>query len=392
MSNTTTGDEWRQYIGPGGEAVTIIMIFIPIIFVVVVTLIPKPLPTTISLHLAAIFLLLIRLAYLSSDIINTFAGYISGVFEVLTPLTIVCGAIYLFNTMEGTGCMPWIMRELKLLSGGHPIAEFMLIAWAFAYLVEGASGFGTPAALAAPMLAQLGHPKFKAVVAVLLTNTVATVFGAVGTPIWFGFGSVTEKYYGENDQIALREIGLQAAIGLLMVSLITPLLACLYLIPRKVIFQNLIFFYLSIFSVMGPVVVISLFSYEFPTILGGLFGLGITALLVKFKIGLKALNPDDMGEEWQILNKRDKLYLKSSKESVSINNRESNINSPNSMHTSSSHSNNTINSTEEIHDNDNVSNIIVKDDHDYDQEEFKNEYGMQLEEAITIEMPAAINE
>lgn len=39
----------------------------------------------------------------------------------------------------------------------------MLIGFCFAFVVEGASGFGTPAALAAPMLYSMGHPKLESV-------------------------------------------------------------------------------------------------------------------------------------------------------------------------------------------------------------------------------------
>eukprot|EP00121_Abeoforma_whisleri_P015740 Awhi_evm1s14476 len=220
--------------------------------------------------------------------------------------------------MESTGCMKWMMRELKILSKGHPVAEFMLIAWAFAYLVEGSSGFGTPAALAAPMLAQLGHNKFRSVVAVLLTNTVATVFGAVGTPIWYGLGTVVDKYYAEDPTDALGKIGFQAACALATMALIVPFCAGLYLIPRKVLFQNIIFFALSVCSVMLPVVGISFFSYEFPTILGGMIGLAITAILTTFRIGLRDFDPDDMGEEWQMLNQMGELYEKAQKDSKDL--------------------------------------------------------------------------
>jgi hypothetical protein len=33
------------------------------------------------------------------------------------------GAIFLFDCMNASGCMAWIMRELKAMSGGHPVAE-----------------------------------------------------------------------------------------------------------------------------------------------------------------------------------------------------------------------------------------------------------------------------
>ena len=69
-----------------------------------------------------------------------------------------------------------MMREMKSLTEGHIVAELMLI-FAFAYMIEGASGFGTPVALGAPMLASLGHCKFGSVVTLLVMNTFATVCG-----------------------------------------------------------------------------------------------------------------------------------------------------------------------------------------------------------------------
>ena len=80
------------------------------------------------------------------------------------------GAICLFETMESTRCLPYMMREMKVLTGGHPVAELTVI-YSFAMMVEGASGFGTPVALGAPMLISLGHPKFECVVVLLLMNT-----------------------------------------------------------------------------------------------------------------------------------------------------------------------------------------------------------------------------
>lgn len=40
------------------------------------------------------------------------------------------------------------------------------------------------------MLASLGHDKVLTVSALLIFNTLATVFGAVGTPVWFGFAGL----------------------------------------------------------------------------------------------------------------------------------------------------------------------------------------------------------
>lgn len=69
-----------------------------------------------------------------------------------------------------------MMSKVRTLSSGHPVAEVFLIGWAFAYMIEGCSGFGTPVALAAPMLVSLGHPPVESILCCLIMNTLATVY------------------------------------------------------------------------------------------------------------------------------------------------------------------------------------------------------------------------
>jgi lactate permease len=157
----------------------VIVCLLPIIFLLFATLKRNPFPTTQSLPGAALMMLLIRVMYLGSDPLLVSGAVVKGLHEAMSPLTIMGGAIMLFETMEATLCMPYILREMKALTKGHPVAELMLL-FAFAYMVEGASGFGTPAALGAPMLASLGYPKFESVVVLLTMNTFATIFGAAG--------------------------------------------------------------------------------------------------------------------------------------------------------------------------------------------------------------------
>jgi L-lactate permease len=69
------------------------------------------------------------------------------------------------------------MSCVRSLSDHHPIAEVFLIGWAFVYMIEGASGFGTPVALAAPMLVSLGHPPVETISCCLIMNSLSTVYG-----------------------------------------------------------------------------------------------------------------------------------------------------------------------------------------------------------------------
>ena len=164
--------------GPWGQVMDVIFCLLPILYLLYATVKPNPTPTTRSLPISAAIMFLVRLMYLASNPILTAACVILGLHEALTPLTIMAGAITLFETMEATQCLPYMMREMKALTAGHPVAECMLL-FAFGYLVEGASGFGTPVALGAPMLVSTGHPALESVVIMLLFNTFATVWGTL---------------------------------------------------------------------------------------------------------------------------------------------------------------------------------------------------------------------
>lgn len=109
-----------------GILLQVIFCLFPIVFLVVVTVKPNPYPTTVSLPMAAAFMFLVRLMYLGSDPLMTCASVILGLHEAMTPLSIMAGAIVLFETMEATYCMPYMMREMKALTAGHPVAELML--------------------------------------------------------------------------------------------------------------------------------------------------------------------------------------------------------------------------------------------------------------------------
>ncbi|CAB9520620.1 Putative L-lactate permease [Seminavis robusta] len=275
--------------GPWGEVMDVLFCLLPIIYLIIVTIKPNPTPTTTSLPMSAAIMFLVRLMYLGSNPILTSACVILGVHEAITPLSIMAGAITLFETMEATKCLPYMMREMKALTNGHKVAETMLL-FGFATLVEGASGFGTPVALGAPMLVSTGNPPLESVVIMLVFNTFATVWGAVGTPLWFGFGSLdlTEDQF--------LEISMKAAICMLVSSFILIPFILTILIPFAVVKRNIIFLFLSIGCVMGPLVGLATINYEFPSLIGGLVGCGLNAILIKFKVGMAEQNDDDFAE------------------------------------------------------------------------------------------------
>ena len=68
-----------------------------------------------------------------------------------------------------------------------------MIAWLFGCFIEGASGFGTPAAVAAPLMVAVGFPALAAVVFGMMIQSTPVSFGAVGTPLIVGVQGGLDK-------------------------------------------------------------------------------------------------------------------------------------------------------------------------------------------------------
>ncbi|WP_243546948.1 L-lactate permease [Pseudodesulfovibrio tunisiensis] len=113
------------------------------------------------------------------------ASTLSGFGSAINVLIIVFGAILILYTLRESGAMETISAGFFDLSPDRRV-QTIIIAFTFGAFIEGAAGFGTPAAIAAPLLLGLGFPAMAAVVVCLVANSFPVTFGAVGTPIWFG--------------------------------------------------------------------------------------------------------------------------------------------------------------------------------------------------------------
>ena len=244
------------------------------------------LPAWQALPTSAALLYLIKWLHFGSDMRELHASIVAGLLYAYTPLMIVFGAITLFLTMEATGCMDRIRVWLGDITQNQT-AQLMLIGWAFSFLIEGASGFGTPVALAAPLLVALGFNPLKTAIFCLLMNTVPVSFGAVGTPTWFGLSVLNL------DQTALLGISFKSAEMHFMAGLFICPLGIWMTQGREELKRNFVFVMLSALSCLLPYLIISRFNYEFPALLGGGTGLIISAFLARHGIGLAKLEEGD---------------------------------------------------------------------------------------------------
>ena len=90
------------------------------------------------------------------------ASSIQGFLITIAVLWIIFGAILLLNTLKHSGAMATIRQGFNNVSPDRRV-QVIIIAWLFGSFIEGASGFGTPAAIAAPLMVAIGFPAMAAV-------------------------------------------------------------------------------------------------------------------------------------------------------------------------------------------------------------------------------------
>lgn len=219
------------------------------------------------------------------------ASTIQGLVMAAEILYIIFGAILLLNILRESGAIASIRRGLLAISPDRRI-QAIIIVWLFGSFLEGASGFGTPAAVCSPLLVALGFPALAAVTIALIANSTAVVFGAVGIPVLLGINtglegaSIVNNYiteqgftYVEYFRLIVIRIGvLNSIIGtlipLFMVSCLTR-----YYGERKTWREGLAVGWFALFAGLAftvPSTLTAIFlGAEFPSLIGGLVGLAI---------------------------------------------------------------------------------------------------------------------
>ncbi len=224
------------------------------------------------------------------------AATVNGLIVALTLLYIIFGAILVLNTLQQSGAIKVIRQGFINISPDRRI-QVIIIAWLFGSFIEGSSGFGTPAAVAVPLLVGLGFPAMAAVVSGMIIQSTPVSFGALGTPILVGVGtglSGDESVYQFIQQAGIAGASAEL-VGRPMLELIAQKVAILHaitgtFIPLFVVALMTRFFgenrsfaeglrvwkfaLFAAFSMTIPYVIAAyIFGPEFPTIFGGMIGL-----------------------------------------------------------------------------------------------------------------------
>jgi lactate permease len=113
------------------------------------------------------------------------AATVEGLVIAVMLLYIIFGALLLLAVLKHSGAVSAIREGFRTISPDRRI-QAVIVGWAFGSFIEGASGFGTPAAVAGPLLVILGFPPLAAATATVTIQSTPVSFGAVGTPILVG--------------------------------------------------------------------------------------------------------------------------------------------------------------------------------------------------------------
>lgn len=102
------------------------------------------------------------------------------IFLSLFVLYIIWMALLFYHTVNEAGVISSIGKELPGLAQDKP-AQALLLAWIFGSFLQGATGFGVPAAVVAPLIVGLGFAPDVAVVMALVGHAWAVTYGSLGS-------------------------------------------------------------------------------------------------------------------------------------------------------------------------------------------------------------------
>ena len=155
--------------------------------------------------IAALVALLVCLFVMKMPTTTTGAAFGLGVISGLFPIGwIIFGAIFLYIMTVVTGKFEIVKDSIAGITADRRL-QALLVAFCFGAFIEGASGFGTPVAVAGAIMVGLGFRPLTAAVICLIANTAPVAWGAIGTPV-LTLAKVTGLPDGLITQMAGRQL------------------------------------------------------------------------------------------------------------------------------------------------------------------------------------------
>lgn len=266
-----------------------LLALLPVVVVAVFLVILKW-PASRAMPLAYATVVILGLWVWQLPVAQIAAASMDGLVTTFDLLFIIFGAILLLNTLQESGALKSIRQGFTNITPDRRI-QAVIIAWLFGSFIEGSAGFGTPAAVAAPLLVGLGFPAMAAVMIALIIQSTPVSFGAIGTPILVGVSTGLETLQQSTGDWAafIAGIGGKVAIIHALCGLVVPLFMVCFLTKffgrNKSFREGLKVWKFALFAALAMVIpyliVANTLGPEFPAMFGGLIGLAIVVPAAK---------------------------------------------------------------------------------------------------------------
>ncbi len=283
-----------------------LMAFLPIL-VTIILMVGFNWSARKSLPAAWVLAAVVAFAMWKMEFINIMAYSVFGALKAIDVLIIIFGAILVMNTLKESGAMATINSGFRNITEDRRV-QAIIIGWMFGAFIEGAAGFGTPAALAGPLLVGLGFPPLAAAMVALIYDSTSVSFGAVGTPIFGTMSTLASNLtsMGASADAFKMSLTQWVAISHGLAGIFVPLLGiCMmtkFFGKEKSIKPGLAAAPFAIFAglafVVPYVAVAMIFGPELPSLVGAFIGLPIVIFAAKKGF----LVPKD---EWDFPSKKD---------------------------------------------------------------------------------------
>ncbi|WP_433924142.1 L-lactate permease [Vreelandella sp. 21] len=271
------------------ETTLALLAFLPLLLAGIL-LIGFKIPAKIAMPIVFLTAAVIGLTAWDMSFSRVAASTIQGLIQTAGLLWIIFGAILLLNTLKHSGGITAIRNGFSGISPDRRV-QALIVAWLFGCFIEGASGFGTPAAVAAPLMVALGFPALAAVVVGMMIQSTPVSFGAVGTPVVVGVGSGLDRAgitaqleaSGSTWDVFFQQITSSVAITHGIVGILMPLILVLIMVrffgANRSWKEGLSIAPFAIFtgiSFVVPYMLVGVFlGPEFPSMIGAMVGLAI---------------------------------------------------------------------------------------------------------------------
>ncbi|PTX60327.1 lactate permease [Melghirimyces profundicolus] len=272
-----------------GTGVLAFLSFLPIL-VVAVFLVGLKWPAKKAMPLSYLVAVALALFVWQVSFAQVAAATVNGLVVTVQLLYIIFGAILLLNTLRESGGLKTIRQGFTDITPDRRI-QVIIIAWLFGSFIEGSAGFGTPAAVAVPLLVGLGFPAMAAVVAGMVIQSTPVSFGALGTPILVGVqtGLSADPNLTSDLPAYVSMVGGKVAILHALTGTLVPLLVVgimtRFFGKHRSFSEGVKVWKFALFAALAMtvpyVLVANLLGPEFPSLIGALIGLAVVVFAAK---------------------------------------------------------------------------------------------------------------